>query len=660
MKPLVSVIVPYYSHGRHLHQAVHAALRAYSGPLEIIVVNDGSREPKAATYLQRVKDLSPNVHLVQKTNGGLSSARNAGLKVAKGEFIQLLDSDDMVVPGKIDLQIASFAIQASADINITNYILCEDSGSIFTRDGDPISRFDFTLKDFLYYWERGFSIPIHSALFRRHVFDGIEFETSVVGKEDWIFWCRQAHAGRRFGYIPVYGAIYRQHDSMSKSFKIMGESWLSAVRTIDKAIGGKEPTFLRASRDWYRSFYAPRIAQQALETSAAKPKQELAQQPVLREGELTWIGDVAASRVTPRKSPLISAVVPVHNHYAYLRACLTSLARQNVQGGVEIVIADDCSSDKRVRGLLKEFADRVAGVKLILNETNVGISQNQNRAAEAASGTYLAFVDCDDFLADDALERVFPKLLGDVAYLFTDREDIDDTNKRLRIAKYGGYPTIHPSGDIASDLLDGMVASHLKIIRRDVYLELGGSDPFFAGIQDWDLALRIAERGEKFVYVPEAVYKHRIHAGSTTQSDSVRQFWLSNIARRRAANKRLGRVLSDDDALRAAKQICRDLAFGAALRDDRALVVRDLTATSLQRDLKQAWLDGKVVVYAPSGAERVQDMNIAREFNSYFDAILAPDEATACFFIGYMWNHEALIFRGEALQRQPEIQVAAE
>ncbi|MEZ5937923.1 MAG: glycosyltransferase family 2 protein [Hyphomonadaceae bacterium] len=646
--PLISVIIPYYSHGRHLHQTVHAALRAYSGPLEIIVVNDGSREPKARVYLEQVKQLSSSVKVIVKENGGLSSARNAGLEVAQGDFVQLLDSDDLLVPGKLDLQIQQFLLRPDTDIQISNYILCDEDGTVFTRDGDPISRFDFTLRDFLFRWERGFSIPIHCALFRRSAFDGLSFETGVVGKEDWIFWCMQAHAGRRFGYAPVYGAIYRQHQSgMSKSYRAMGDSWRTAARVINRAIDGAEPDFIAACEDWHASFYAPRIAAESRSRAQKAPEEKTNDTPAA-DNDLSWIDEIARQRHAPPDAPTFSVVVPVYNHYGYLRECLSSIALQSVDGGVEIVIADDCSPDPRVRGLLEQFAEKVPGVKLVLHDKNVGISENQNSAVRAASGRYIAFVDCDDAIKADALSIVAAKIRQTSDYLFTDREDVDEAGKLIRIAKYGGYDWIKPSRNIPADLLDGMVASHLKVIRRETYLGAGGSDPAFAGVQDWDLALKIAERKGSFVYVPEAVYRHRLHTQSVTRSDSVRQFWLSNLARRRSAHLQLKRPLSDDEAIKRARVVCGILAAGdRRIADPDVLVVRKLELPAQLIQLKSAWREGKICIYAPSPAASIPELNLCREFNSYFDAVYAAQEWIACFFLGYMWDHRALVFDGE-------------
>lgn len=648
IRPLVSVIIPYHSHGRHLHQAVHSALRAYSGPKEILIVDDGSVEAKARIYIESAAALASEVRVIVQPNAGLSSARNTGIEAARGDFAQFLDSDDLLMPGKIDLQMDHFQIQPRLDISLSNYVLCDESVTRFMRDGDSISRYSFSLPDFLYSWERGFSIPIHCGLFRRSAFDGIRFDTTVAGKEDWIFWCRQAYAGRRFGYAPVYGAIYRQHDQgMSKSFRAMGDNWLRAAERIRDAIGLNDPRFESEVQAWHRTFYAPRIAEEAAVPSVA-PVSHAATLRTQHAGDTSWIGGLTFPAVSNSRTPRFSIVVPIYNHHDYLQSCLTSVAKQEAPGGIEVILADDGSSDPRIRPLLEAFARAAPNVRLLPSDRNQGISAIQNTAVEAARGEFVAFVDCDDALEPGAMSAVAQAIQPGVDYLFSDRTDVDEQDRPLRVATYGGYNWLVPSGDIPRDLLDGMVASHLKVIRRDIYRRAGGSDPAYSGVQDWELALKIADAGGKFVHIPKALYRHRIHANSVTSSESVRQFWLSNIARRRFAAKWLSRRITDHDARQRAERACAELAHSRQPDAADVLVVREFRIPYTLEVLKKAWRAGQVCVYAPKADAIIAEMNTVREYNSYLDGVLAADETVASFLIGYMWDHNALHYAGEA------------
>jgi len=98
--PKVSVICPCYNYKHYLKDCLDSLMGQTYKNIEIIVVNDGGKDnPKEVT------DLFPTVKLIEKENGGLSSARNAGIREATGSLIVCLDSDDKLVPGAIEEQV---------------------------------------------------------------------------------------------------------------------------------------------------------------------------------------------------------------------------------------------------------------------------------------------------------------------------------------------------------------------------------------------------------------------------------------------------------------------------------------------------------------------------------------------------------------------------
>lgn len=101
MKPKVSVIIPFYNGVEWLCEAVQSVLNQTYDNLEIIVVNDGSPED-VDSFLQKYEN---KIHYYKKENGGPASARNYGIDMATGDYIALLDSDDIWLPQKTEHQI---------------------------------------------------------------------------------------------------------------------------------------------------------------------------------------------------------------------------------------------------------------------------------------------------------------------------------------------------------------------------------------------------------------------------------------------------------------------------------------------------------------------------------------------------------------------------
>ena len=97
----VSVIIPYYNREEFIDEAVQSVLAQTLKPLEIIIVNDCSRE-SSRRHLDRYADVCTILDL--KVNVGLAGSRNAGIRAARGQFIALLDDDDMWLPQKLKVQ----------------------------------------------------------------------------------------------------------------------------------------------------------------------------------------------------------------------------------------------------------------------------------------------------------------------------------------------------------------------------------------------------------------------------------------------------------------------------------------------------------------------------------------------------------------------------
>ena len=94
-KPDISVIVPVYNVERYLKQCLESIINQTYSNIEIICVNDGTKD-KSREILEEYRKRDSRIKIIDKKNGGLSSARNAGLEVAQGEYISFIDSDDWI------------------------------------------------------------------------------------------------------------------------------------------------------------------------------------------------------------------------------------------------------------------------------------------------------------------------------------------------------------------------------------------------------------------------------------------------------------------------------------------------------------------------------------------------------------------------------------
>jgi glycosyltransferase involved in cell wall biosynthesis len=323
-----------------------------------------------------------------------------------------------------------------------------------------------------------------------------------------------------------------------------------------------------------------------------------------------------------KSSPLFTVIIPVYGHFNYLEKCLESVGiQENI--GIEIICINDASPDLRIKKLFDMMADRNPQLIVLNEEKNLGISEVQNKAVELAKGEFVVFLDCDDYLQSGALKAVAEVLRRnpDVDYIFTDRQEVDEFGSLLRIAKYGGYENIKfkSNEQIPSDLIDGMVASHLKVIRTAVYKKVGGCDSKYSGVQDWDLALKISN-SHKMFYLAESLYCHRVHVKSVTLSDREAQFRKTNIVRRRFLEE-----------WRKKHAISNSISIYS--KDEWPSFAR----------LKEDWQNGNICVADMRGEMNLAQVNYLREVCSYFDEILWTDPLVPTALYGYLSSGIKLI-----------------
>lgn len=122
MDTLVSVIIPVYNVERYLKKCVDSILTQTYVNLEIILVDDGATDT-SGKMCDDYQKVDPRVSVVHKKNGGLASARNAGLAVAHGEYIAYVDSDDWVEPDFVEC-LLSDCLGNGADMSICRFENC--------------------------------------------------------------------------------------------------------------------------------------------------------------------------------------------------------------------------------------------------------------------------------------------------------------------------------------------------------------------------------------------------------------------------------------------------------------------------------------------------------------------------------------------------------
>lgn len=124
IKPLFSVIIPLYNKAQFISDTVNSVLRQTCPQFELIVVDDGSTDHGAKIVADSFED--KRIKLIRKKNGGVSSARNMGVREAKGEFIYFLDADDTMVVDCLECFEKLIKLYPSYDVYASNFFITKE------------------------------------------------------------------------------------------------------------------------------------------------------------------------------------------------------------------------------------------------------------------------------------------------------------------------------------------------------------------------------------------------------------------------------------------------------------------------------------------------------------------------------------------------------
>jgi hypothetical protein len=211
---LVSTIIPVYNRAAMLCEAVASVLAQTYRPVEIVIIDDGSTDDTPAT-IARLAAAHPEIRTHRIANSGPGTAREEGRKLARGEFIQHLDSDDLLLPRRIELLVAALHAHPDAGVAYGMSRYCDPAGNeIAPTWKDPNQEQETMFPSFLLarWWETA------SPLYRRSVTDAAGPWTSLRLEEDWEYDARVASLGTRLAFVPEVLAVIRMHgqDQLSR------------------------------------------------------------------------------------------------------------------------------------------------------------------------------------------------------------------------------------------------------------------------------------------------------------------------------------------------------------------------------------------------------------------------------------------------------------
>lgn len=228
MNSIISIIIPVYNSEAFLEECLNSVLCQTYPYLQILCINDGSTD-RSQRVLENFVKIDPRIKLINKENGGLSSARNKGLEAATGKYVMFLDSDDWLDP-----DVCRKAVQemesAQVDLVMWSYI------REYPQKSKPssvlgVNRLVFDLDGVRNLHRRLFGlagaeledpsrgdiiVTAWGKLYKRDLIEGIRFtDTKEIGTEDCLYNIEVFNRLRSAVYIPMYGYHYRKYNSQS-------------------------------------------------------------------------------------------------------------------------------------------------------------------------------------------------------------------------------------------------------------------------------------------------------------------------------------------------------------------------------------------------------------------------------------------------------------
>lgn len=223
--PVVSVVIPAFNAAWCVRKAVDSVLAQGYQDYELLVIDDGSTDDTAvelATYGNAAR-------VVRQANGGLSSARNAGIRASRGEFIAFLDADDWWLPGKLARQVALMQTRPTVGFVST-------AARVEDMDGQLLNVWPCSacMGPFLprLFGANGDVAGSGSAVMvRRQLFDRVgNFDESLHSLEDVDMWMRLAAVADYACIDEPLAVILKRADSMSRNLEVMRDASLRVMK----------------------------------------------------------------------------------------------------------------------------------------------------------------------------------------------------------------------------------------------------------------------------------------------------------------------------------------------------------------------------------------------------------------------------------------------
>lgn len=226
-QPELSIIVPVYKVEPYLRECLDSILAQTFRDYELIIVNDGSPDKCGDICDEYARNYPEKLHVIHKTNGGLSSARNAGLDVARGEYIGFVDSDDAILPSMY-ADMVEAARQTDSQVVFTQVLHWDETKKTGRKLSHSLTLHPHRALERIFAWEE--SVSVWSKLFRRDIIGKTRFRHGLTN-EDFPFVTEILLRASKVCILP--GGYYRYRVTPGSITNVMRANFFDIFDNVD-------------------------------------------------------------------------------------------------------------------------------------------------------------------------------------------------------------------------------------------------------------------------------------------------------------------------------------------------------------------------------------------------------------------------------------------
>ncbi|MEG4322806.1 MULTISPECIES: tetratricopeptide repeat protein [unclassified Microcoleus] len=480
-KPAISMIMPVYNTPEKLlREAIESVLAQAYPYLELCIADDASAQPHVRNILEEYSAIDPRIKVVYQTqNSHISASSNSALKLATGEFIALLDHDDLLTPDALYEVAVLLNRHPQADMIYSDEDKLNEQGQLT----DPFFKPDWCPDSFL---SRMYTC--HLGVYRRSL-------VNLVG-------------GFRIGYegSQDYDLVLRLTEKTDKIFHI--PKVLYHWRIHSNSTAGNH----------HAKSYAERAAKKALKDSLERRGEKV--NKIVTPPEFPGVYIVRYS-ITEYK--LVSIIIPTRNLGDVLHRCLKSIFQKTTYANYEVIVIDNGSDELETKAIFADWKVREPN-RFKCYEYNIpfNYSSINNYAVTKANGDYILFLNNDtEIITSDWLEAMVEQVqrptIGAVgALLLYPDHLIQHAGVVMGIGGVAGhshknFPASHQGyvSQLVSVNNYSAVTAACLMCRREVFEKVGGFDEQLAvAFNDVDLCLKMLDIGYRNIYLPHVVLYH--------------------------------------------------------------------------------------------------------------------------------------------------------